>query len=199
MKSPYQDLILSIQKYKWYQAVPYHLCQGIFLKYGWSLPRSKFKSLLKYIFWLETFPIFLMQAYLVFQDHFQPFHESLKTRSYFMHFFWKTIYCSRVMKKHICMLNEESPTWHGFGDVWCIGGQCVAIPCGIIVKINKQTKSEIFCWIIIFSGFFNFSHELSPFWRLKKFFKCTFNLSKIINEGHWRFNNSKAIFWQRNL
>ena len=87
MKSPYQDLILSIQKYKWYQAVPYHLCQGIFLKYGWSLPRSKFKSLLKYIFWLETFPIFLMQAYLVFQDHFQPFHESLKTRSYFMHFF----------------------------------------------------------------------------------------------------------------
>lgn len=109
------------------------------------LPRSKFKSLLKYIFWLETFPIFLMQAYLVFQDHFQPFHESLKTRSYFMHFFRKTIYCSRVMKKHICMLNEESPTWHGFGDVWCIGGQCVAIPCGIIVKINKQTKSEIFC------------------------------------------------------
>ena len=107
------------------------------------------------------------------------------------------VYILRVMKKHICMLNEDNPTWHGFGDVWCIGVQFVAIPCGIIM-INKQSKSEIFCWIIIFLSFFNFSHELSLFFHYfkteKKFFKCTFNLSKIINEGHWCFNNSKIYF-----
>ena len=61
------------------------------------------------------------------------------------------IYGLRVMKKHICMLNEESPTWHGFGAAWCIGSHVSVSAIGKIVEniIPNNVKNEKFRRLII--------------------------------------------------
>ena len=60
----------------------------------------------------------------------------------------------RVMKKHICILNEESPTWHGFGAAWCIGSHVSVSAIGKIVEniIPTIGKNEKFRRIIILAG-----------------------------------------------
>ena len=129
---------------------------------------SKLKKYSHHVFWIwvETPPkvYFFVGNFFNISDaskSWLPFFSTIprisKTR---IDFSTLAVYSLRVMKKHICMLNEESPTWQGFGVVWCIGVQLVAIPCGKIM-ISRQSKSEIFCLIIIFLSFFNSSHELS--------------------------------------
>ena len=60
----------------------------------------------------------------------------------------------RVMKKHICILNEESPTWHGFGAAWCIGSHVSVSAIGKIVEniIPTIDKNEKFRQLIILAG-----------------------------------------------